>query len=257
LPADLQDRLRVTLPVEARDDGHRYTLTAGKERMIAAIEAARQAKAEEDTWPDVHYLWPQHPIMEWLSERVLTAFGRHRAPVVRTAGLAEGEQGFILMGLVPNRKGQPLLIDWRVAVLSDGTWALEEFPAFVARAGLQAGNLPNRDQGHDLSALQQNLPAAVTAMRRFMVDLQKRFATDMDKRLRSTLADLEKLQGRQFEQLELRLRENQQAEQFKRSRREQRTLHIRRVFDEYRQWVQDTMTTEPEPFIQVLAAVSR
>lgn len=38
---------------------------------------------------------------------------------------------------------------------------------------------------------------------------------------------------------------NQQAEQFKKSRREQRTQHIRKVFDEYREWVHDTMTTEP------------
>ena len=32
---------------------------------------------------------------------------------------------------------------------------------------------------------------------------------------------------------------------------------IRKVFDEYRDWVRDTMTTEPEPFIQVLAAAIR
>jgi hypothetical protein len=27
------------------------------------------------------------------------------------------------------------------------------------------------------------------------------------------------------------------------------------VFDDYRQWVQDTLTTEPQPWIQVLGAV--
>jgi hypothetical protein len=79
----------------------------------------------------------------------------------------------------------------------------------------------------------------------------------MTQRLAGTLAELERLQERQFEQLELRLAANQQAEQFKRTRREQRTQQIRRVFDEYRQWVRDTMTTEPQPFLQVLAAVVR
>ena len=29
------------------------------------------------------------------------------------------------------------------------------------------------------------------------------------------------------------------------------------VFDEYRQWVADTMTTEPQPYIRVLAALTR
>lgn len=94
-------------------------------------------------------------------------------------------------------------------------------------------------------------------MRQHMVKLQERFSADMTVRLSGTLANLERLQARQFEQLELRLAANQQAEQFKKSRREKRTQHIRKVFDEYRQWVEDSMTTEPQPFIQVLAAAVR
>jgi hypothetical protein len=78
----------------------------------------------------------------------------------------------------------------------------------------------------------------------------------MEARLEHTLADLARLQGYQEEQLELRLEKSQLAENLKRGQREQRTQHIRKVFDEYRDWVRDTMTTEPEPFIQVLAAAT-
>ena len=39
------------------------------------------------------------------------------------------------------------------------------------------------------------------------------------------------------------------------SRFERRSRQIRRVFDEYRLWVEDTLTTEPQPYVQVLAAV--
>ena len=35
---------------------------------------------------------------------------------------------------------------------------------------------------------------------------------------------------------------------------EKRSQAIHRVFDDYRQWVQDTLTTEPQPWIQVLAS---
>lgn len=253
-PRDLQERLRVALPLEVRDGNHRYALCANKTRIAEAIEQARQAKAEDESWPLLHYLWPQHPIMDWLSDRVLTAFGRHRAPVIQCPQLADGEQAFMLMGLIPNRKGQPLLIEWQVAVFSGGNWTLQAFPDFVTRTKLKANSLPNPGQGIATTSLQNNLPGAVAAMQRHMITLQKSFAADMTARLSGTLADLEKLQGKQFEQLELRLAANQQAEQFKRTRREQRTQHIRKVFDEYRQWVQDTMTTEPQPFIQVLAA---
>jgi superfamily II DNA or RNA helicase len=256
-PRDLQERLKLAMPAEARAKDHRYTLTTSRNDMADAIERARQARRDEDTWPAIHYLWPQHPIMEWLTERVLTAFGRHRAPVIRLPQLAEGEQAFILLSLIPNRKGQPLLIEWRVAVLQQGAWKLEAFPDFAARAGLQAGKLPNSGKSIDTTDLQKNLPAAVTAMRRFMVDRQKTFSADMEARLEHTLADLARLQGYQEEQLELRLEKSQLAENLKRGQREQRTQHIRKVFDEYRDWVRDTMTTEPQPFIQVLAAAIR
>jgi superfamily II DNA/RNA helicase len=256
-PADLQDRLKLGMPAEARDKGHRYTLTASNLAMAEAIERARQAKREEESWPAIHYLWPQHPIMEWLTERVLTAFGRHRAPVIRLPHLAEGEQAFILLSLIPNRKGQPLLIEWRVAVQREGKWELEAFPDFATRTKLSAGQLPNSGVAIDTTSLQRNLPAAVTAMRKFMVERQKTFAANMDARLETTLADLARLQGKQLEQLEWNFAKSQLAENLKRGQREQRTQHIRKVFDEYRDWVRDTMTTEPEPFIQVLAAAIR
>jgi superfamily II DNA or RNA helicase len=256
-PRDLQERLRVTLPMEVRDGNHRYSLCGKKTRIAAEIEKARQAKKGEASWPSLHYLWPQHPIMDWLSDRVLSAFGRHRAPVIRCPQLAEGEQAFMLMGLVPNRKGQPLLIEWQVAVHVRGRWSLEPFPEFVKRTSLKAGWLANRSQGLDASDLQSNLPSAVAEMKNHMVSLQEGFAIDMNQRLQGKLADLERLQKNQFEQLELRLFKNQQAEQFKRARRERRSQQIHKVFDEYKLWVQDTMTTEPQPFIQVLAAAVR
>jgi hypothetical protein len=256
-PRDLQERLRLTLPLEVRQIDHRYALSADKARVAEAIEIARQAKAGEETWPTLHYLWPQHPIMEWLSDRVLTAFGRHRAPVIRCPQLADNEQAFVLMGLIPNRKGQPLLIEWQVAVFSGDIWRLEAFPDFVGRTKLKANTLVNTNQNIDATASQANLPDAVAAMQRHMITLEQKFSADMTQRLSGTLADLERLQGKQMEQLELRLAANQQAEQFKKSRREQQTQYIRRVFDEYRQWVEDTMTTEPKPFIQVLCAAMR
>jgi superfamily II DNA or RNA helicase len=256
-PQDLQARLKLGMPIEARNHDHRYTLTTSREAMAEAIDRARQARREEDTWPALHYLWPQHPIMEWLTERVLTAFGRHRAPVIRSHHLAAGEQAFILLGLIPNRKGQPLLVEWRAAVHRDGKWALEAFPEFAKRAGLVAGKLPNSGQPIETTTLQEQLPAAVKAMQQFMVEKQKTFAADMEARLKSTLDNLERLQGHQLEQLEFRFEKSQQAETIKRGQREQRSQHIRKVFDEYRDWVRDTMTTEPQPFIQVLAAVIR
>jgi hypothetical protein len=257
-PLDLQDRLR-QLPREAQADNDLYALCANRDRVAEAIEKARQARAEEDTWPQLHYLWAQHPIMEWLGDRVLSQFGRHSAPLLLSTQLQPGEQAFVLMSLVPNRKGQPLMVEWQVAtrVGEQGAFQLEAFEAFATRAGLQANRLANRGQGTAYqsvaSPMQAALPDAVATMHTFMAQQQKQFAAQLDARLQATLAELKLLQDKQIVQLELRF-ENQ-IETVKRSRLENRTRQIGRVFDDYRQWVQDTLTTEPKPWIQVLAAV--
>ncbi len=219
-----------------------------------AIEQARQARAEDETWPQLHYLWPQHPIVDWLVDRVITLFGRHRAPVIKSHSLQPGTQAFVMMGLVPNRKGQPLLVDWQVACRQPGQpFRLEPYDAFMQRAGLQAGQLPNPGLTSSLSDLQVALPEAVAHMRQHMVQRQSAFAGEMQQRLQGTLADLERLQDEQVQQLELRL--EKQLEQVRRSQFERRSRVIRRVFDKYRQWVEETLSTEPEPYLQVLAAV--
>jgi hypothetical protein len=56
----------------------------------------------------LHYLWPRHPIVEWLVDRVITLLGRHRAPIIHSYYLQAGEQAFVILGLMPNRKGQLL-----------------------------------------------------------------------------------------------------------------------------------------------------
>ena len=260
-PYDLQERLR-QLPREVQAANDHYSLCANPERIAQAIESARQARAEEDTWPQLHYLWPQHPIMDWLGDRVLTHFGRHRAPLLQSLKLQPGEQAFILMSLVPNRKGQPLLVEWQVASRihtpsKPSEFTLEPFNTFVHRAGLKAGGLPNRGHTTELEAITQTmqaaLPKAVQVMHALMLNKQEGFSAALAQRLEGTLAELKRLQERQIEQLTLDL--ERQLETVKRGRFEQRSQEINRVFDNYRQWVHDTLTTEPQPWIQVLAGV--
>ena len=252
-PQDLRERLR-QLPREVQDANGRYTLCADPVRMADAIEQARQAKAEEASWPQLHYLWPQHPIVEWLLDQSLRNFRRQEAPVIRSPHLRPGEMAFILMGLIPNRKGQSLVVEWQAATRLPGApIQLETYEDFIQRARLFADTLPNSGQAVDLQPLHEQLPEAIKTMRTHMIARQGEFAAAMGERLERTLADLKRLQGEQMQQLELRL--EKLVEGVRESRRAQRTQQIHRVFDEYRQWVEDTLTTEPEPYIRVLAAV--
>jgi len=250
-PPDLQQRLR-QIPREAQSDNDDYTLTDDRTRMADAIEKARQARAEDDTWPQLHYLWRQHPIMEWLRDRTGMLFGRHTAPVIRTTTLAKGEAAFLMLGMVPNRKAQPLLLDLQAVVVSGKAGpVLEPFADFVARAGLRGGALPNPARDLPTSDLEPHLRPAVEAMGKHMRARQQAFAADMDQRLKQTLDDLDQLQRNQLSQLALRLERTPSL-----SKQRQREGDIHRAFDAYRDWVRDTMTTEPQPYLQVLAVVA-
>lgn len=254
-PKDLQLRLR-QIPQEARDPDDRYTLAASPNRVAAAIEDARQSSEGEASWPRIEYLWSQHPVVEWLRDRVLSQMGRHTAPVLRLDKLTADERAFVLMGLIPNRKGQPLLVDWQVVVLrGKATPVLEPFEAFCQRVGLAANALPNPAAAFDPSALQADLPAAVACMRAHMQQRQQVFQRELAQRLQSTLDNLKRLQDKQVQQLELRLQRAGGPQNLVEGKRARRTQEIHHVFDDYTRWVRDSLETEPHPYLQIMAAL--
>ena len=117
--------------------------------------------------------------------------------------MARNEQAFVLMSSIPNRKGQPLLVEWqaasrRIEFARPRTFALEPFKDFSKRVGLAAGRLPNPGPsgGADgvIRGMQQALPYAVKLMEAHMTTAHQSFTRDLEIRLAQTLADLEALQ---------------------------------------------------------------
>jgi hypothetical protein len=129
---------------------------------------------------------------------------------------------------------------------------METYEDFITRTGLRAGALPASGRTLDTTPLEQALPPAVQQMRTFMQNALKARDATIQTQLSQTLSDLKRLQDRQLEQLELDL--GKRPEGLRQNHRARRTIEIGKVFDEYRQWVEDTLTLEPTPYIRVLAA---
>lgn len=253
-PLDLQQRLR-QIPAEARSKNKQYVLTCKKDKLQEAIEQARQAKSGENTWPDLQFLWQQHPIFEWLIDRLAANFGRHQAPVIRSQKMETGEQAFILMATIPNQKGQPLLVDWQVTHrLPEQDFQLESLNSLAERLELKAGTLPNPGREEISQSLCAAVPEVVRVMKKHIIRQQKVFSASLKEKLQKTLNSLKILQARQIQQMELQLEKSKQDLRFKNAKRQNRTTEINHVFDDYRYWVKSTLETEPEPYIQVLAA---
>ena len=125
----------------------RFVLTADRRRMAQAITESRR---EETAWPALHYLWRLNPVVSWLGDRMLAAFGRREAPVLAgIPGLAPDEAVFVCSGLVPNRKGHPLVYEWIGVAYRGGRFeALVPFRDLLDRTGLGRRRDPEpRDPG--------------------------------------------------------------------------------------------------------------
>ena len=226
-------------------------LSPSKDEMQRQIAEARR---EENTWPRLQYLWPLNPVVQWCNDKGRAAFGRHTAPVISLLeGLAKDEFAVVVSGLIPNRRSQPLVHRWYTARFRDGDFAeLEDFGEFAARLALGRRKHPNRKDPVDLAQLQSLVPIAVERAREAMLVRRDEFEKRINVELQAELDRLEALRKRQLTQLELDF-EGQGGK--KQADKDRRTRRVNRIFDRYLEWIQDSMTTEPAPFLQVIAAL--
>jgi hypothetical protein len=253
LSPELKRRFRF-LPREIQPEDGQIFLSADSNVIQAEI---RRCRKEENAWPKIQYLWPLNPVLEWASDKVLAAFGRHEAPVLTLEGrIPAGEVVFLISGLIPNRKSHPLVHRWFGVVFSKGGFEkVETLQKIQERTGL--GKLPLTNQGTpvDSGKLAAQLPEAVYRARQFMADEKKHFESVINPQLAEHLNALEGLRVKQFRQMEFRFSNIEQPETIIQGRKEKEKRRIENLFTNYDEWIRDTMTLENNPYIQVVAVL--
>ena len=66
---------------------------------------------------------------------------------------------------------------------------------------------------------------------------------------------MDQLRARRLRQIVLELEQSAQPSAHKMRRKEQERRDIEEVFDEYRDWIEDSMSTEREPWLKVICAM--
>lgn len=189
---------------------------------------------------------------------MLAAFGRLKAPVLAgVPGLAPDEAIFVFSGLVPNRKSHPLVYEWIALSYHDGAFSeLIPFEALTERTGVGRRAIANLQQSNDVAALSTLLPSAVSRAREHFIERRNAFEKFIDAKLENEIRALDEFRARQLQRLELNFAESDRAEHFKRSRNKQARYDINVIHDEYLKWIEETMTTEPHPWIKVICAMT-
>ncbi len=251
--ADLARLLERELAPEMRPRDNQYALCADPALVAAAIETARDG----NDWPQVHYLWPLHPIAQWLDYKLLALFGRRRAPVARVGlGIAAGEAIVLVLAQVPNRRGQPMLTRWLgIRVDAAGrpqvVLTLEEV---LDLTGVGSAPLANDGRPLDLAPIQAALPAVIQVAERHLKPIKQAFDADCKRRLDCELAKLQTQQGRHFEQLEFDFSTG--LGQVNAARKRQKEAATADLFAQYQDWIRQTLELDDRAQFTVVAVLA-
>jgi superfamily II DNA or RNA helicase len=255
MPPELRERFR-QCPREADPGAEPLRLTDNRERMKQAMLEARSG---DGSWPKLQYLWPLHPFMGWLNDKIASRFGRNEAPIIHlSTGLKPGETLYLLAGVIPNRKGHPLIQSWFGVSVQNGREPLVmTFEEVLSRTRLGQEKIANTLQPIDSEALRSRLPAVVAAARARLSAERSKFVEEMAGKLQELLADLAQLQAKRTELLDKELAQKVLSDERRAEERSARMREISREFDTWRSWIVDTLNTEDQPHLQVMAALCR
>lgn len=162
-PEDLKARLAV-LPQSYLSEREVTTRLRLATTATRGNEVLADALRDEHTssWPAAHYLGPLHPVLDWASDRVLTALGRGEVFAVRGDS---DTTSVLLLGTLTNKAGQTVSSSWIQVEFPDidSSMAMvhphDSAAEMLREVGIDA-QMTNPGPA-DLSGLERLIPAAV------------------------------------------------------------------------------------------------
>ena len=197
---DLKYRFKM-LPSEVIPEKWHFILTNDLKTINKEIKNSRK---NETAWPNIHYLWEQHPLLEWIKDKLLSNFNRQEAPVLSLNTLEANEQIFIISGLIPNKKAQPVIDEWIgvkfVGSRFDSVLTLSDV---LAHTKLNTKKFPNSVIDYELESIRANLPTAIQEGTKYIQVQRDRYDDAMSTELLKQLDELDRLKVRHMGQLEM------------------------------------------------------
>ncbi|MFI1304961.1 SNF2-related protein [Streptomyces sioyaensis] len=158
---DLLRRLKALPPSYLKEQGVAERMILSFDRGLAQDKLTEAREATDTIWPTVSYLSDIHPVVEWLTDKVLVQFGRQEAPVITSPHVEHPT--FLIQGIYSNALGRPTVVRW-MAVSADPDAPVGEMTDAL-RAAKVRPDLARTGEPRDLEHLQSLVPAAVARAR--------------------------------------------------------------------------------------------
>jgi hypothetical protein len=165
----------------------------------------------------------------------------------------------VFQGTIPNRSGHPVIQDWvGVRFLGRGlkVEGVEPFDDLAKRLGLGRRPLPN--PGLPLAeTLKLQRRQAVVAAERWLRERRIAWIARMEPLLAEQNERLERLRGRQVEELRMALATEGSSLQVRGEKLRQGEARVEKLFASHRRFVEDVMTIEETPYLKLLVVLHR
>ncbi|WP_055628733.1 DEAD/DEAH box helicase [Streptomyces hirsutus] len=161
-PSDLVHRLKALPPEYVREQGLRDRLKVTFSRRLADASLTRARASATSSWPDISLLTDLHPVMEWLTDKVLVRLDRQEAPVL-TADVHQPT--YLVQGIYSNALGRPTVVKW-MAVTADGE--VDDDMVAVLRRAQVGPTMANPGLAHDTTRLAEAIPGVLDTAEAFL-----------------------------------------------------------------------------------------
>ena len=205
LSEDMRHRLSATLPkevVEVFKDKSYLRLVSDREYCMNEVKRCQKEKTEQ-IYPEAQYLWPLHPIFDWVNDKASLIFSRDEAPLGVLSNLPEGNTIFLMNGSFPNQKSTSLVDEWFGLRYENGKF-VEAMPLREAlsygklRSGKELPNPIDRDNHYsqEKEACQALLPDAVEHAREYLSGFYEKYQEKTQPQIDEELNKLAELEIR-------------------------------------------------------------
>ncbi|MFI8940066.1 SNF2-related protein [Streptomyces syringium] len=181
---DLLRRLKALPPSYLKEQGVTERMILTFDRGLAQDKLTEAREATDTLWPTVSFLNDIHPVVEWLTDKVLVQFGRQEAPVITSPHVEHPT--FLIQGIYSNALGRPTVVRW-MAVSADPDVPVRTMTEALHEAKV-GPTLARTGDPRDLAHLQSLVPAAVAKAR----DHLETYKDEWTRQISGPLADYRK-----------------------------------------------------------------
>ena len=249
---EMKRRLSALMPEEAIKDKDTLSLSDDKAFCMKEISRSMQNNLEEAAWPQTQYLWRQHPILQWVNDKAGLLYNRGEAPVIGlNQDLSKDEAIFIVSGSIPNNKSTPLIDEWFGLYYKAGHFEKVLKMEDVLSKTHLTRELPNTGalEESKVKELSTLLSDVVTQAKNNLEKFYNEYQKESDIQINEELDKLDSLRAKKMD-YQRSLFEDDERFQSEAERK------VNKIFDEFCNYVKDSLTIKDNPYIKVVAVVA-